>query len=52
MSLMPNMPDLHADTIGALLARGRRLKRAGFMLDEMLDLLGLDEVTWYRYQAD
>ena len=52
MTLMPGMHDLEADTIHGLLAQGRRLKRAGCTLDELLDQLGLDELTWYRYQVD
>lgn len=52
MTLMPGMQDLEADTIHGLLAQGRRLKRAGFTLDELLDQLGLDELTWYRYQVN
>ena len=52
MTLMPGMQDLEADAIHALLAQGRRLKRAGCTLDEVLDQLGLDEMTWYRYQVD
>ena len=52
MTLMPGMQDLEADTIHALLAQGRRLKRAGCPLDEVLDQLGLEEMTWYRYQVD
>jgi len=52
MSLMPSMQDLEADQIRALLVEGRRLKRAGHTLDEMLDQLGLDELSWYRYQVD
>ncbi len=52
MSLMPGMQDLAADQIRALLQEGRRLKRAGHTLDELLDQLGLDELTWYRYQVD
>ena len=52
MNLMPSMQVLEADNIPALLAQGRRLKRAGYTLDEMLDHLGLDELTWYRYQAE
>lgn len=41
-----------ADEIKELLAQGRRLRRAGYTLDEALDRLGLDELTWYRYQAE
>ena len=41
-----------ADQIRDLLAQGRRLKRAGHTLDETLELLSLDELTWYRYQAE
>ena len=52
MSMMPRMQDLEADQIRELLAHGRRLTRAGHTLDEALDQLGLDELTWYRYQAD
>ncbi len=52
MNLMPSMQDLEADNIPALLAQGRRLNRAGYTLDEMLDQLGLDELTWYRYQVE
>ena len=52
MSLMPGMQDLAADQIRALLQEGRRLKRAGHTLDELLDQLGLDELTWYRYLVD
>ena len=51
MSLMPGMQDLAADQIRALLQEGRRLKRAGHTLDKLLDQLGLDELTWYRYQV-
>ena len=51
MSVMPRMQDLEADEIHSLLARGRRLKRAGCVLDEILEELGLDELTWYRYQV-
>ena len=50
MSIKPR--DLDADEIRDLLAQGRRLKRSGHTLDEMLDELGLDELTWYRYQVD
>jgi len=52
MSMMPGMQDLEADKIGSLLAEGLRLKRGGHTLDEVLDQLGLDELTWYRYQVD
>ena len=52
MSMMPRMQDLEADQISELLAQGRRLMRAGHTLDEALDQLGLDELTWYRYLAD
>lgn len=52
MNLMPSMPVLEADNIPALLAQGRRLIRAGYTLDEILDQLGLDELTWYRYQVE
>ncbi len=52
MTLMPSMQDLEADNIPALLAHGRRLKRAGYTLDEVLEQLGLEEVTWYRYQVE
>jgi putative transposase len=49
---MTGMQDHDADEIRDLLARGRRLRRAGHTLDEVLDELGLDELTWYRYQAE
>ena len=49
---MTGTEDLDADDIRTLLAQGRRLKRAGHTLDEILDELGLDELTWYRYQAE
>ena len=52
MNLMPSMQVLEADNIPALLAQGRRLIRAGYTLDEMLEQLGLDELTWYRYQVE
>jgi len=49
---MTEMQDHDADEIRDLLARGRRLRRTGYTLDELLDELGLDELTWYRYQAE
>ena len=49
---MTGIEDRDADDIRDLLALGRRLKRAGHTLDEILDELGLDELTWYRYQAE
>ncbi len=51
MSMMPRMQDLEADEIHGLLARGRQLGRTGHSLDDILDQLGLDELTWYRYQV-
>ncbi len=51
MSMMPGMQDMEADHIRSLLAQGRRLKKAGYTADELLDQLGLDELTWYRYQV-
>ena len=41
-----------ANDILALLDEARRLKRSGFSLDEILTRLDLDELTYYRYQAE
>ncbi len=49
---MSGLQDRDADEIRDLLAQGRRLRRAGYTLDETLDQLSLDELTWYRYQAE
>jgi hypothetical protein len=41
-----------ASEIQSLLDTGRRLQREGYTRDEMLDELGLDALTWYRYLAE
>ena len=50
--MMTGLRDPDASQIQALLDTGRRLKREGYTQDEMLDELGLDALTWYRYLAE
>ncbi len=50
--MMTRLRDPDASEIQSLLAMGRRLQREGYTCDEMLDHLGLDALTWYRYVAD
>ena len=50
--MMTGLRDPDASQIQALLDTGRRLKREGYTQDEMLDQLGLDALTWYRYMAE
>ena len=50
--MMTRLRDPDAREIERLLAMGRRLQRDGYTQDEMLDQLGLDALTWYRYVAE
>lgn len=50
--MMTRLRDPDAREIEGLLAMGRRLQRDGYTQDEMLDQLGLDALTWYRYVAE
>ena len=50
--MMTGLRDPDASEIQALLDRGRRLQREGYTRDEMLDELGLDALTWYRFNAE
>jgi hypothetical protein len=50
--MMTRLRDPDAREIEALLKTGRRLQREGYTRDEMLDQLGLDALTWYRFVAD
>ena len=50
--MMTGRRDPDASEIQALLDTGRRLQREGYTRDEMLDELGLDALTWYRYLAE
>ncbi len=50
--MMTGRRDPDASDIQALLDTGRRLQREGYTRDEMLDELGLDALTWYRYLAE
>lgn len=50
--MMTRLRDPDASQIQALLDTGRRLQREGYTRDEMLDELGLDALTWYRYLAE
>jgi hypothetical protein len=50
--MMTRLRDPDASEIQSLLEMGGRLQREGYTCDEMLDNLGLDALTWYRYVAD
>ena len=50
--MMTRLREPDAREIQALLETGRRLQRDGYTRDEMLDQLGLDALTWYRYVAE
>ena len=50
--MMTRLRDPDAGEIQSLLATGQRLQREGYTRDEMLDHLGLDALTWYRYVAE
>jgi len=50
--MMTRLREPDACEIQALLETGRRLQRDGYTRDEMLDQLGLDALTWYRYVAE
>ena len=47
--MMTRLRDPQASEIQSLLETGRRLQREGYTMDEVLDQLGLDALTWYRY---
>ena len=50
--MMTRLRDPQASEIESLLETGRRLQREGYTMDEMLDQLGLEALTWYRYVAE
>ena len=50
--MMTGLCNPDASEIQSLLDTGRRLQREGYTRDEMLDELGLDALTWYRYLAE
>ena len=50
--MMTGLRDPDPSDIQARLEAGRRLQREGYTRDEMLDELGLDALTWYRYLAE
>ena len=50
--MLTRLRDPDAREIQTLLETGRRLQRDGYTGDEMLDQLGLDALTWYRYVAE
>ena len=50
--MMTRLREPHASEIESLLETGRRLQREGYTMDEVLDQLGLDALTWYRYVAE
>jgi len=50
--MMTGLRNPDASEIQFLLDTGRRLQREGYTRDEMLDELGLDALTWYRYLAE
>jgi putative transposase len=49
---MAHLMDPCADEIIRILDDARRLQREGYTFDEVLDMIGVDELTFYRYQAD
>lgn len=49
---MAHVMDPCADEIIRILDEARRLQREGYTFDEVLDVVGVDELTFYRYQAD
>ena len=49
---MAHMMDPCAEDIIRILDEARRLQREGYTFDELLDMVGVDELTFYRYQAD
>lgn len=49
---MAHLMDPCAEEIMRVLDEARRLQREGYTFDEVLDMVGVDELTFYRYQAD
>jgi orotate phosphoribosyltransferase-like protein len=44
--------DPNPNEILRILDEARRLQREGYTFDEILDILNVDELTYYRYQTD
>ncbi len=49
---MSHIMDPKPDEILRILDETRRLQREGYTFDEILDILNVDELTYYRYQTD
>ena len=45
---MAHMMDPCAEDIIRILDEARRLQREGYTFDEVLDMVGVDELTFYR----